>query len=91
MTNDGDVFLNNVSLGYETAYVSHVNDPETLTPIVNWLITKHSIDLYNYLNVEDNSYVIIVASADGRTLLGLGYTEMGQIAMVIDLDGVAMP
>ena len=91
MTNDGDVFLNNVSLGYETAYVSHVNDPETLTPIVNWLITKHSIDLYNYLNVEDNSYVIIGASADGRTLLGLGYTEMGQITMVIDLDGVAMP
>lgn len=91
MTNDGDVFLNNVPLGYETAYVSHVNDPETLTPIVNWLITKHSIDLYNYLNVEDNSYVIIGASADGRTLLGLGYTEMGQIAMVIDLDGVAMP
>lgn len=92
MTNDGVVFLNNVSLGYETAYVTDINgDTETLTPIIDWLIDENNIDLYNYLNVEDNSYVIIGASADGRTLLGLGYTEMGQATIVIDLDGEPMP
>ena len=91
MTNDGIVFLNNVPLGYETAYVSHINDSETLTPIVDWLIDNNDIDLYNYMNVEENAYVIIGASADGRTLVGLGYTDMGQITIVIDLDGEAMP
>ena len=92
MTDDGTVFLNNVPVGYETAYVADLNgNTEELTPIVNWLITKHSIDLYNYLNTDDNSYVIIGASADGRTLLGLGYTEMGQVSYVISLDGQPMP
>ena len=91
MTNDGVVFLNNVPIGYETAYVSHVNDTETITPIVDWLLDENNIDLYNYMNVEENSYVIIGASADGRTLLALGYTEQGHVSIVIDLDGEAMP
>ena len=91
MTNDGVVFLNNVPIGYETAYVSHVNDTETLTPIVDWLLDEQGVDLYNYINVEENSYVIIGASADGRTLLALGYTEQGHASIVIDLDGEAMP
>lgn len=91
MTNDGVVFLNNVPIGYETAYVSHVNNPETQTPIVDWLLDENNIDLYNYMNVEENSYVIIGASADGRTLLALGYTEQGHVSIVIDLDGEAMP
>lgn len=91
MTNDGVVFLNNVPIGYETAYVSNINDPETLTPIVDWLLDEHNIDLYNYMNVEENSYVVIGASADGRTLLALGYTEQGHVSIVIDLDGEAMP
>ena len=91
MTNDGVVFLNNVPIGYETAYVSHVNDTETITPIVDWLLDEHGVDLYNYINVEENSYVIIGASADGRTLLALGYTEQGHVSIVIDLDGEAMP
>ena len=43
------------------------------------------------MNVEDNAYVIIGASADGRTLLALGYTEMGHATIVIDLDGEPMP
>ena len=91
MTNDGVVFLNNVPIGYETAYVSHVDDPETQTPIVDWLLMKHEVNLYDYLNVEENSYVVIGASADGRTLLALGYTEMGHVSIVIDLDGEPMP
>lgn len=91
MTNDGVVFLNNVPAGYETAYVSHVDDPETQTPIVDWLLMKHEVNLYDYLNVEENSYVVIGASADGRTLLALGYTEMGHVSIVIDLDGEPMP
>ena len=91
MTNDGVVFLNNVPIGYETAYVSHVNDTETITPIVDWLLDENNIDLYNYMNVEENSYVIIGASADGRTLLALGYTEMGHVSIVINLDGEPMP
>ena len=91
MTNDGVVFLNSVPIGYETAYVSHVNDTETQTPIVDWLIDEHNIDLYNYINVEENSYVVIGASADGRTLLALGYTDQGHVSIVIDLDGEAMP
>ena len=91
MTNDGVVFLNNVPIGYKTAYVSHVNDTETQTPIVDWLIDEHNIDLYNYINVEENSYVVIGASADGRTLLALGYTDQGHVSIVIDLDGEAMP
>ena len=91
MTNDGVVFLNNVPIGYETAYVSHVNDTETITPIVDWLLDEHGVDLYNYINVEENSYVVIGASADGRTLLALGYTEQGHVSIVIDLDGEAMP
>ena len=91
MTNDGVVFLNNVPIGYETAYVSHVDDPETQTPIVDWLLMKHEVNLYDYLNVEENSYVVIGASADGRTLLALGYTEMGHVSIVINLDGEPMP
>ena len=91
MTNDGVVFLNNVPIGYKTAYVSHVDDPETQTLIVDWLLMKHEVNLYDYLNVEENSYVVIGASADGRTLLALGYTEMGHVSIVIDLDGEPMP
>ena len=91
MTNDGVVFLNNVPIGYETAYVSHVDTPETQTPIVDWLLDENNIDLYNYMNVEENSYVIIGASADGRTLLALGYTEQGHVSIVISLDGEPMP
>ena len=91
MLNDGVVFLNNVPLGYETVYVSHIDNPETQTPIIDWLLDEHGIDLFNYLNVEENTYVITGASADGRTLVGLGYTEMGQISFVINLDGEAMP
>ena len=89
MTNDGVVFLNNVPRAYETAYVTDINgDTETLTPIIDWFLDTHSIDLYNDMNVEDNAYIIIGASADGRTLLGLGYTDMGQATIVIDLDGI---
>ena len=92
MTNDGVVFLNNVNIGYETAYVADLNgNTETLTPIIDWFLDTHSIDLYNDMNVEDNAYVIIGASADGRTLLALGYTEMGHATIVIDLDGEPMP
>lgn len=91
MLNDGVVFLNNVPVAYETVYVSHIDNPETQTPIIDWLLDEHGIDLYNYLNVEENAYVITGASADGRTLVGLGYTEMGQISFVINLDGEAMP
>jgi hypothetical protein len=92
MTNDGVVFLNNVNVGYETAYVADLNgNTETLTPIIDWFLDTHSIDLYNNMNVEDNAYVIIGASADGRTLLALGYTEMGHATIVIDLDGEPMP
>ena len=91
MTNDGVVFLNNVPIGYETAYVSHVDTPEIQTPIVDWLLDENNIDLYNYMNVEENSYVIIGASADGRTLLALGYTEQGHVSIVISLDGEPMP
>ena len=92
MTNDGVVFLNNVNIGYETAYVADLNgNTETLNPIIDWFLDTHSIDLYNNMNVEDNAYVIIGASADGRTLLALGYTEMGHATIVIDLDGEPMP
>ena len=92
MTNDGVVFLNNVNIGYETAYVADLDgNTETLTPIIDWFLDTHSIDLYNNMNVEDNAYVIIGASADGRTLLALGYTEMGHATIVIDLDGEPMP
>lgn len=91
MLNNGVVFLNNVPVGYETVYVSHIDNPETQTPIIDWLLDEHGIDLYNYLNVEENAYVITGASADGRTLVGHGYTEMGQISFVINLDGEAMP
>ena len=91
MLNDGVVFLNNVPVAYETVYVSHIDNHETQTPIIDWLLDEHGIDLFSYLNVEENAYVITGASADGRTLVGLGYTEMGQISFVINLDGEAMP
>jgi hypothetical protein len=92
MTDDGIVFLNNVPVGYETAYVADLNgDAQTLYPIIDWLIDEHSIDLYNYMNTDDNSYVIVDTSADGRTFIGLGYTEMGQVSYVICLDGTPMP
>ena len=91
MTNDGIAFLNDVPyyMG-TTSYVVDVNsgDTETQTPIVDWLLDEHGLDLYNYIQ---GGVITIGASADGRTILGIVNTDMGWITYVIDLDGEAMP
>ena len=91
MTNDGIAFLNDVPyyMG-TTSYVVDVNsgDTETQTPIVDWLLDEHGLDLYNYIQ---EGVITIGASADGRTILGIVNTDMGWITYVIDLDGEAMP
>lgn len=91
MTNDGIAFLNDVPyyMG-TTSYVVDVNsgDTETQTPIVDWLLDEHGLDLYNYIQ---KGVITIGASADGRTILGIVNTDMGWITYVIDLDGEAMP
>ena len=91
MTNDGIAFLNDVPyyMG-TTSYVVDVNsgDTETQTPIVDWLLDEHGLDLFNYIQ---EGVITIGASADGRTILGIVNTDMGWITYVIDLDGEAMP
>ena len=91
MSNDGIAFLNDVPyyMG-TTSYVVDVNtgDTETQTPIVDWLLDEHSLDLYNYIQ---EGVITIGVSADGRTILGIVNTDMGWITYVIDLDGEPMP
>jgi hypothetical protein len=91
MTDDGIAFLNDVPyyMG-TTSYVVDVNagDPNTQTPIVDWLLDTHNIDLYNYIQ---EGIITIGASADGRTIAGIVNTDMGWVTYVIDLDGEAMP
>ena len=91
MTNDGIAFLNDVPyyMG-TTSYVVDVNsgDTETQTPIVDWLLDEHGLDLYSYIQ---KGVITIGTSADGRTILGIVNTDMGWVSYVIDLDGEAMP
>ena len=89
MTDDGIAFLNNVPyyMGTTSYVVDVVNDPETQTPIIDWLLDEHGLDLYNYIQ---EGVITVGASADGRTILGIVNTDMGWITYVISLDGEAM-
>lgn len=91
MSNDGIAFLNDVPyyMG-TTSYVVDVNtgDTETQTPIVDWLLDEHGLDLYNYIQ---EGVITVGVSADGRTILGIVNTDMGWLTYVIDLDGEPMP
>ena len=89
MTDDGIAFLNDVPyyLG-TTSFVTDTNkDLETFTPIVEWLQTEHNMDLSAYIL---DGIIIVGASEDGRTLVGMTNTEMGWMSFVIDLDGKPM-
>ena len=92
MTNDGIAFLNDVPyyIG-TTSYVVDINsgDTETQTPMLNWLLEKHSLYLYGYIR---DGIITVGASADGRKIVGIVNTdEAGWVTYVIDLDGEAMP
>lgn len=92
MTDDGVAFLNDVPFYMgTTSYVVDLKsgDTENQTPIIDWLLDEHSIDLYNYIQ---EGVIIIGTSADGRKILGIVNTEeSGWITFVIDLDGEPMP
>ena len=91
MTDDGIAFLNDAPFYMgTTSYVVDLKsgDTETQTPIIDWLLDEHSIDLYNYIK---EGVIIIGTSADGRKILGIVNTDSGWITFVIDLDGESMP
>lgn len=90
VTDDGIAFLNDAPyyLGITSYVVDLKGDIETQTPIVDWLLDEHSVDLFNYIK---EGVITIGASADGRTLLGITNTDQGWVSYVINLDGEAMP
>ncbi len=90
MTDDGIAFLNDVPyyMGTTSYVVDVVNNPETQTPIVTWLLEEHDLNLYSYIH---EGVITIGASADGTKLLGIVNTDMGWVTYVIALDGEPMP
>lgn len=90
MTDGGIAFFNNVPYGYgTTSYVIDTNkDYETSYTLVEWLKTEHNLDLEDYI-IE--GIIIIGASADGRTLVGMTSTMSGYVSFAISLDGKPMP
>ena len=90
VTNDGIAFLNDVPyyLGTTSYVVDLKGDIEKQTPLYDWLLDVHGIDLYNYIQ---EGIITIGASADGRKLLGITNTMSGWMCYVIDLDGEPMP
>lgn len=89
VTNDGIAFLNDVPfyIGTTSYVVDLKGDIEKQTPIIDWLIEEHSIDLYDYIQ---EGVITVGASADGRTLVGITNTTSGWLTYVINLDGTAM-
>ena len=90
MTDDGIAFLNDVPyyMGTTSYVVDVVNDPETQTPIITWLLEEHDLNLYNYIY---EGVITIGVSADGTKLLGIVNTDMGWVTYVIDVNGEDMP
>ena len=90
MTDGGIAFFNNVPYGYgTTSYVIDTNkDYETSYTLVEWLKAEHNLDLEDYI-IE--GIIIIGASADGRTLVGMTSTMSGYVSFAISLDGKPMP
>jgi hypothetical protein len=101
MTDGGIVFVDDVPYGYTgtTPYVYDLNNPsEELLAFEEWLMSNYSIDInafeHNIDTDPDNLYVfdgtvIVGASEDGRTLVGITNSNMGWITSVIYLDGAA--
>ena len=100
MTDGGIVFVDDVPYGYTgtTPYVYDLNNPsEELPAFEEWLMSNYSIDInafeHNIDTDPENLYVIdgtviVGASEDGRTLIGITNSNMGWITSVIYLDGV---
>ena len=90
VTNDGIAFLNDVPyyLGTTSYVVDLKGDIEQQTPIIDWLLDEHQVDLYNYIQ---EGVITVAASADGRTLVGITNTTSGWLTYVINLDGAPMP
>ena len=90
VTDDGIAFLNDTPyyLGTTSYVVDLKGNISVQTPIIDWLLDTHQIDLYNYIQ---EGVITIGASADGRKLLGITNTDSGWLSYVIDLDGEPMP
>lgn len=89
MTDDGIAFLNDVPyyLG-TTSYIVDVNkDIMVQTPIVEWLLFEHDINLTDYIL---EGIIVIGTSEDGRRIAGITNTDDGWRTFVIHLDGVPM-
>ena len=90
VTDDGIAFLNDTPyyIGTTSYVVDLKGDISEQTPIIDWLLDTHQIDLYSYIQ---EGIITIGASADGRKLLGITNTDSGWLSYVIDLDGEPMP
>jgi hypothetical protein len=90
VTDDGIAFLNDALfyIGTTSYVVDLKGDIEKQTPIIDWLLDEHKIDLYNYIQ---EGVITIGASENGRVLVGITNTNSGWLTYVIDLDGEAMP
>lgn len=89
MTDDGIAFLNDVPyyLG-TTSYIVDVNeDIMVQTPIVEWLLSEHDMDLSDYIL---DGIIVIGTSQDGRVIAGITNTDDGWRTFVINLDGAPM-
>lgn len=86
---NGIAFLNDAPyyIG-TTSYVIDTNgDIMIQTPIVEWLIAEHNIDLTDYIL---DGIIIIGASEDCRRIAGITNTMEGWRTFVINLDGAPM-
>lgn len=86
MTEDGVAFLNDVPYGYGTTsfVIDTKKDMETAYTLVEWLKAEHNIDLTEYIQ---DGIIMVGASLDGRTLVGMTSTMSGYLNFAINLDG----
>ena len=103
MSEDGIAYLNDVP--YYIGTTSYVIDIKSgvydeWTPLEEWLFDEHDIDIAAFEPMTDETkddglllegVIIVAASEDGRTIVGITNTNNGWITFVVDFDGEGRP
>ena len=103
MSEDGIAYLNDVP--YYIGTTSYVIDTKTgvydeWTRLEDWLFDEHDIDIAAFEPMTDETkddglllegVIVVAASEDGRTIVGITNTNNGWITFVVDFDGEGRP